>query len=320
MYQENSPVQAPISPTPQTQLPNKHLHPGIWAGILVAVAVIVGYLVWENRSSPDTELHYPSNNEAEKQVKDSVESFIKAQQKNESGLLSQLKTSNFATSYSNNLPINRYDVIDSRVVTNTVLSDRTYKEVYSAIARIYYNYWEKGEVGYVDVDFYLLPVNNEYLIDYIIGKEFIQTRKVFDTEDPKRNELANINLAYSLEFPKNWQVFDCSENCTSKEISLAPPNPEYNGEDFITYFKIELANDYFRNTLEEIRDEYRKSGTENRVTFVGKEAYKFTYTRDNPHEEFAIIFTHKSKIYSIYTRRGELNEVKKILSSVSFID
>ena len=48
MDQENSPVQAPINPTPPPQLPHKHLHPAVWIGILVAVATVVGYAVWAN--------------------------------------------------------------------------------------------------------------------------------------------------------------------------------------------------------------------------------------------------------------------------------
>src|SRR3989344_1435205 len=50
MYQGNSPAQAPIKPDPGAQLPHKHLHPGIWVGILIAAASIVGYLVWANAS------------------------------------------------------------------------------------------------------------------------------------------------------------------------------------------------------------------------------------------------------------------------------
>lgn len=48
MEQNNNPVQSPTPINPQ--LPQKHLHPSIWVGVLIAVSLIVGYLVWANAS------------------------------------------------------------------------------------------------------------------------------------------------------------------------------------------------------------------------------------------------------------------------------
>ncbi|OGE79646.1 MAG: hypothetical protein A3A83_02310 [Candidatus Doudnabacteria bacterium RIFCSPLOWO2_01_FULL_48_57] len=49
MEQQNTPVQpSPVNQSQQPQQPHKHLHPAVWAGILVAIAAVVGYVVWTN--------------------------------------------------------------------------------------------------------------------------------------------------------------------------------------------------------------------------------------------------------------------------------
>lgn len=61
MEQEINPVQNPNPVNPQ--LPQKHLHPGIWVATLMVTASIVGYLVWANASKewPFEEDSQPSN-------------------------------------------------------------------------------------------------------------------------------------------------------------------------------------------------------------------------------------------------------------------